>query len=147
MVGHALDHLRLAAGQLLMIENVGNLVCPAEFDLGEAHKVESCRSPRARTSREVSAHVPRRDVMVLNKVDLLPYLQFDVAAALANARRVNPRLRVLQLSATTGEGLPAWLAFLREGASQAADVAAAEGEALRHRAAHLQAQLAMRIPR
>jgi hydrogenase nickel incorporation protein HypB len=84
------------------------------------------------------------DLMVLNKVDLLPYLQFDVAAAVANARRVNPKIRVLQLSATSGEGMEPWLAFLREGAQRCGAGQASELQELRARLAQLQAQLGMR---
>src|SRR5512146_3345354 len=104
-----------------MIENVGNLVCPASFDLGEAHKVVILSVTEGEDKPLKYPHMLRpADVMALNKVDLPPYLQFDVEAAISNARRVNPSIRVLRLSATTGEGLEPWLAFLREGAAAAA---------------------------
>jgi hydrogenase nickel incorporation protein HypB len=86
-------------------------------------------------------------VMLLNKIDLLPYLQFDVAAAIANARRVNPDIRVLQVSATSGAGMEPWLAFLREGAAHAAARRADEIHELGHQLGQLQAQLGARIPR
>jgi hydrogenase nickel incorporation protein HypB len=129
MVGHALDHLEPADHSVVMIENVGNLVCPAAFDLGEAHKVvvlsvtEGEDKPLKYPDMFAAA-----SLMILNKCDLLPYLQFDVALCEANARRVNPAIEVLRVSATTGEGLEGWLAWLRAGAraaSQARAVAVA----------------------
>jgi hydrogenase nickel incorporation protein HypB len=142
MVGHALERLPLAPRQLLMIENVGNLVCPAGFDLGEAHKVVVLSVTEGEDKPLKYPHMFRAaDVMILNKIDLLPYLQFDVQAAIGNALRVNPKIRVLQLSATTGEGMPEWLAFLRQGALQAATGHAGELQALRQRVAQLEARL------
>lgn len=114
MVGHALDHLSPADGSVLFIENVGNLVCPAAFDLGEGARVailsvtEGEDKPLKYPDMFASA-----DLVLVNKVDLLPYLTFDVDLAIANARRVNPRVRVLKVSATSGEGFPAWLDWLR----------------------------------
>jgi hydrogenase nickel incorporation protein HypB len=143
MVGHALEQLPLASGQLLMIENVGNLVCPAGFDLGEAHKVVVLSVTEGEDKPLKYPHMFRAaELMILNKVDLLPYLQFDVEAAIANARRVNPHIRVLQLSATTGAGMEPWLAFLRAGALQAATAREGELQALRQRVAQLEARLA-----
>jgi hydrogenase nickel incorporation protein HypB len=114
MVGHALDRLPLEPGGLLFIENVGNLVCPAGFDLGEAHKVvvlsvtEGEDKPLKYPDMFAAA-----DVMLLNKSDLLPHLEFDVEACRAAALRVNPQIRILLVSARTGEGLGAfydWIA-------------------------------------
>jgi hydrogenase nickel incorporation protein HypB len=113
MIARALPRLALADGGLLFIENVGNLVCPAAFDLGEAHKVvilsvtEGEDKPLKYPDMFAAA-----DLMLLNKVDLLPYLHFDVARAIGYALRVNPRLQVIQTSATSGEGLDEWLAWL-----------------------------------
>ena len=113
MVGHALDDLPLAAGGLLFIENVGNLVCPAGFDLGEAHKVvvlsvtEGEDKPAKYPDMFAAA-----DLMLLSKADLLPHLEFDVAACLAEARRVNPALEILTVSAKTGAGLEAFYAWI-----------------------------------
>ncbi len=113
MVGHAMDHLALAAGGLLFIENVGNLVCPAAFDLGEAHKVvvlsvtEGEDKPLKYPDMFAAA-----DLMLLNKSDLLPHLDFDVGACIAAALRVNPRIRILTVSARTGEGLAAFRAWI-----------------------------------
>ncbi len=111
---------------LLLIENVGNLVCPAEFDLGEAHKVvifsvtEGEDKPLKYPGMFAAA-----DVLLLNKCDLLPHLSFDPALAEANARRVNPDLRLIRTSATTGEGLDAWCDWLRGHVPPAVDAPAA----------------------
>jgi hydrogenase nickel incorporation protein HypB len=114
MVGHALDDLPLDDGGVLFIENVGNLVCPAGFDLGEAHKVvvlsvtEGEDKPLKYPDMFAAA-----DLMLLNKIDLLPHLDFEVDAAIANARQINPSIRVLQVSARSGQGMEDWYAFLR----------------------------------
>ncbi len=116
MVGHAFERLGLEAGGLLFIENVGNLVCPAEFDLGEHHKVvilsvtEGEDKPLKYPNMFAAA-----DLMLLTKVDLLPHLSFDVAQCIEYARRVNPKIEVLQVSAKSGEGMDAWLAWLERG--------------------------------
>ena len=121
LVGHACEQLGARRDSLLLIENVGNLVCPAEFDLGEAHKVvilsvtEGEDKPLKYPNMFAAA-----DVMVLAKVDLLPYVSFDVARCIEYAKRVNPRIDVLQLSATTGAGMDAWLAWLERGVARAA---------------------------
>ena len=113
MVARALPRMALAEDSLLLIENVGNLVCPAAFDLGEAHKVvilsvtEGEDKPLKYPDMFAAA-----DLMLLNKTDLLPYLSFDVARAIGYALRVNPRLQVIQTSATSGDGLDQWLAWL-----------------------------------
>jgi hydrogenase nickel incorporation protein HypB len=120
MVGHALDKLQLADHTLLMIENVGNLVCPAAFDLGEAHKVAVLSVTEGEDKPIKYPDMFRAaSVMLLNKIDLLPYLTYDVNAAIGYARRVNPRIRVIQVSATTGAGMDEWLQFLRDGAKVA----------------------------
>jgi hydrogenase nickel incorporation protein HypB len=113
MLGLALDHLPLDQGGLLFIENVGNLVCPAAFDLGEAQKVvvlsvtEGEDKPLKYPDMFAAA-----DLMLLNKSDLLPHLDFDVSACLDAASRVNPRLQVLTVSARSGSGLPAFYAWI-----------------------------------
>ncbi|EAV40217.1 hydrogenase expression/formation protein hypB [Stappia aggregata IAM 12614] len=113
MVGHALERLPLEEGCVLFIENVGNLVCPAAFDLGEAAKVvilsvtEGEDKPLKYPDIFASA-----DLMILNKTDLLPHVDFCVGAAIKNVRRVNRKIQVLQVSARTGEGLDGWLAWL-----------------------------------
>ena len=124
MVGHAMDALPLARGGVLFIENVGNLVCPAGFDLGEAHKVvllsvtEGEDKPLKYPDMFAAA-----DLMLLNKIDLLPYLDFDVAACLAYARRVNPAIGVLQLSALRGQGMDDWLGWIERARQRAAGAA------------------------
>jgi hydrogenase nickel incorporation protein HypB len=103
-----------------MIENVGNLVCPASFDLGEAHKVvilsvtEGEDKPIKYPDMFAAAKL-----MLLNKCDLLPYLNFDVDAAIAFARRVNPHIEVIQTSSTSGAGMAEWLAWIEKGAAAA----------------------------
>jgi len=120
MVGHAFDKLGLQDNSILFIENVGNLVCPAAFDLGEAHKVAILSVTEGEDKPiKYPDMFAAADVMILNKIDLLPYLTFDVDAAIAFARRVNPGIRVIQLSATSGAGMDEWLAFLRRGLATA----------------------------
>jgi hydrogenase nickel incorporation protein HypB len=122
MVGHALDHLSLASGGLLFIENVGNLVCPAAFDLGEAHKVVVLSVTEGEDKPlKYPDMFAASDLMLLTKVDLLPHLEFDVRACLAAALRVNPRIEVLAISSRTGEGLAAFYAWI---AARAAEPAA-----------------------
>ncbi len=114
MIGHAFESLALSEGGVLFIENVGNLVCPAGFDLGEAHKVvvlsvtEGEDKPLKYPNMFAAA-----DLLLLNKIDLLPHLDFDVEQCLEYARRTNPDLAVLQLSARTGAGMTDWLDWLR----------------------------------
>lgn len=101
-----------------MVENVGNLVCPANFDLGEAHKVvifsvtEGEDKPLKYPDMFHAA-----DLMILSKCDLLPYLTFDVDLALKYARQINSELQTLQISATKGEGMQQWLDWITAGAA------------------------------
>jgi hydrogenase nickel incorporation protein HypB len=114
MVGHALDELLAEKSELLFIENVGNLVCPAAFDLGEARRVVILSVTEGEDKPLKYPDIfAGSDLMVLNKCDLLPYLEFDVAQCIDYARRINPRIQVLQLSATSGEGCEAWYQWLR----------------------------------
>jgi len=118
MVGHALDHLDPPAGSVVMIENVGNLVCPAAFDLGEAHKAVLLSVTEGEDKPlKYPDMFAASDVMVLTKCDLLPYVDFDLAQCEANARRINPHIRLLRVSAKSGEGLREWLDWIREGAA------------------------------
>ena len=136
-------HLNPAAhaGSLLFIENVGNLVCPALWDLGEHAKVvvlsvtEGDDKPLKYPDMFAAA-----SLMLINKIDLLPHVDFDVSRCVAAARRVNPHIEVLQLSATTGTGLDAWIGWLDERLSPAA--AAPSQAELLHRIAELEAALA-----
>jgi hydrogenase nickel incorporation protein HypB len=114
MLGEALRRLDPPSGSTLMIENVGNLVCPALFDLGEHTKVVIMSVTEGEDKPLKYPHMFRAsEVMVLSKLDLLPHLEFDVAACLAHARRVNPHLDIVQLSATRGDGLEDWYDLLR----------------------------------
>lgn len=113
MVHDATVRLELADNSLLFIENVGNLVCPASFDLGERHKVAVLSVTEGEDKPLKYPHMfAAADIMLLNKIDLLPYLHFDVEACIANAKQVNPNIHVIQVSATQGEGMDAWLAWL-----------------------------------
>ncbi|MCX7247327.1 MAG: hydrogenase nickel incorporation protein HypB [Burkholderiales bacterium] len=145
MVGHAMEQLDLQADSLLMIENVGNLVCPAAFDLGEAHKVVILSVTEGEDKPLKYPDMFRAaSLMLLNKIDLLPYLSFDVAAAIAYARRVNPRIRVIELSATSGVGMDEWLDFLRTGVISARAARQETVERLKQRIATLEARLQQR---
>lgn len=118
MTARALQQLDPPRGSVVMIENVGNLVCPALFDLGERAKVVVVSVTEGDDKPIKYPHMFRAsDLMILNKVDLLPYVQFDVDRCLACARRVNPRIRVLQVSATRGDHLEEWYEWLREHAA------------------------------
>ena len=120
MVGHAFDSLDPPEGAALFIENVGNLVCPAAFDLGETKRVvvlsvtEGEDKPLKYPDIFASA-----DLMLINKADLLPYVDFDVAACLAHARRVNPRLQAMTVSARSGAGLDGFLDWIETAAAGA----------------------------
>jgi hydrogenase nickel incorporation protein HypB len=128
MVGHAMGKLELPADSLLMIENVGNLVCPAAFDLGEAHKVVILSVTEGEDKPIKYPDMFRAaTLMLMNKCDLLPYLSFKVEAAIEFARRVNPGIEVIQVSATTGQGMDEWLAWLARGAELAAAQKAVAG--------------------
>ncbi|MES9934704.1 MAG: hydrogenase nickel incorporation protein HypB [Candidatus Sedimenticola sp. PURPLELP] len=114
MVGHALETLKPEDGGVLFIENVGNLVCPAAFDLGEAHKVAILSITEGEDKPvKYPDMFHAADLMLLNKIDLLPYLDFDVDKCIEYARRVNPKIKVIKTSATTGEGMDAWYQWIR----------------------------------
>lgn len=112
-VGHAIEDLNPEAGSLLFIENVGNLVCPAMFDLGETERVvvisvtEGDDKPLKYPYMFAGSHV-----CVINKIDLLPYVDSSLDRIRENALKVNPNLRFFPLSATTGEGLTPWVDYL-----------------------------------
>ncbi len=147
MVGHAMEKLDLTDESLLMIENVGNLVCPAAFDLGEAHKVVILSVTEGEDKPIKYPDMFRAaSLMLLNKIDLLPHLQYDVDAAIGFARRVNPKIRVIQLSATSGEGMDEWLAFLRNGVARASSVKLETVNHLKARITQLEAQLQQALP-
>ncbi len=115
MVSRALVQLDPPRKSVVMIENVGNLVCPALFDLGELAKVVIISVTEGDDKPLKYPHMFRASsVMILNKIDLLPYVQFDVEKCTTFARQVNPRLHIIQLSATRGDHLEDWYAWLRE---------------------------------
>jgi hydrogenase nickel incorporation protein HypB len=120
MVGHALEDLPLQRQSILFIENVGNLVCPAGFDLGEAGKVAilSVTEGDDKPLKYPDAFAASR-LMILSKIDLLPHVDFDVGRCIGHARAINPDIAVLQLSAKTGDGMGAWIDWLLTSASRA----------------------------
>jgi hydrogenase nickel incorporation protein HypB len=116
MVQQALHRLDPARDSVLMIENVGNLVCPAAFDLGEAHKVAVLSVTEGEDKPlKYSDMFHAASVMLLNKIDLLPYVSFDAGRCIEYARRVNPRIVVIRLSATRGDGMDEWLDWIQAG--------------------------------
>jgi hydrogenase nickel incorporation protein HypB len=125
MVGHAIDHLAPEAGGVLFIENVGNLVCPAAFDLGEAAKVAILSVTEGEDKPlKYPDMFQAAGLVILNKIDLAPHCDVDLDLYEANARRVNPTAEVLRVSARTGDGMAAWLAWIearRGAAAQAAE--------------------------
>jgi len=112
-VGHALMDLAAPDNSLLFIENVGNLVCPSAFDLGEAHKVvvlsvtEGDDKPLKYPDIFYAA-----DIMLVNKIDLLPYVDFNLERCKQFARQINPRIKIIKLSAKTGENFLEWTNLL-----------------------------------
>ncbi len=115
MVEKGLQALDPAQKSLLFVENVGNLVCPALFDIGESGRVVIISVTEGADKPLKYPHMFRTaDLMLVNKVDLLPYVDFDVQRAVEYARRARPDVRVLEVSATRGDGLDAWYQWLRE---------------------------------
>jgi hydrogenase nickel incorporation protein HypB len=113
LVRTGMSRLGTPANGVLFIENVGNLVCPAGFDLGEAHKVVIVSVTEGEDKPlKYSGMFAASALMVVTKTDLLPHLDFDVDRLIANARRINPTIGVLKLSAKTGEGMDRWLHWL-----------------------------------
>jgi hydrogenase nickel incorporation protein HypB len=116
MVEQAIQKLELKNDSLLLIENVGNLVCPAGFDLGEAHKVVIFSVTEGEDKPLKYPDMFRAaDLMLLSKCDLLPHLDFDADLAVAHARRVNPDIQVIRVSAGSGAGMSEWLEWIRAG--------------------------------
>ena len=142
MVRRALDQLDPADGSLLLVENVGNLVCPAAFDLGEAHKVAILSVTEGEDKPlKYPDMFHAADLLLINKTDLLPYVDFDVDAAIGYARRVRPDIEVMRVSASTGAGFDDWLAWLERGVLAARARRDASVQALRRRVAELEAAL------
>ncbi len=143
MVGHALERLALADERLLLIENVGNLVCPAAFDLGEHHKVVILSVTEGEDKPlKYPDMFHAADLLVLNKIDLLPHLRFDVARCIEYARRVKPDIGVLQVSATSGEGMDEWIGWVESGMRAASAARRGVVDGLQRRIAELEAELA-----
>lgn len=113
MIADAAPRLALENRGILFIENVGNLVCPAGFDLGERHKVAVLSVTEGEDKPLKYPHMfAAASLMLLNKVDLLPYLDFNVEQCIAYAREVNPTIEIMLISATKGDGMDAWLDWL-----------------------------------
>jgi hydrogenase nickel incorporation protein HypB len=118
-VMHGTDSFDLDSLDVLMIENVGNLVCPAAFDLGEHHKVTVLSVTEGEDKPLKYPQMFRNStVMLLNKTDLLPYLDFDINKCKEYARRINPAITIFEVSARSGEGMEAWYRWLGEGVAR-----------------------------
>jgi hydrogenase nickel incorporation protein HypB len=115
VIEKALGGIDLDAVDLLIVENIGNLVCPAEFDIGEDKRVVVLSVTEGEDKPAKYPLMFRQcDALLLNKIDLLPYLDYDTALALRSIDQIHPGMPVFQLSAKSGEGLEPWLAWLRE---------------------------------
>jgi len=113
MIERALDDWKLEELDLLLMENVGNLVCPSSYDLGEAAKIVVLSVTEGEDKPlKYPAIFYKSELLVLNKIDLLPHVVFDIAAARENARRVHPGMEIVEVSCTTGAGLGQWRAWL-----------------------------------
>jgi len=114
MVGRALEGWDLAVLDILFIENVGNLVCPALFDLGEAVRIVLASVTEGADKPAKYPHMfSRADVVLVSKTDLLPYVDFDVGRHAADVRQLSPGARLMQVSAVTGDGMQAWYDWLQ----------------------------------
>jgi hydrogenase nickel incorporation protein HypB len=115
MVGHGLEHFDLDAVEMLMIENVGNLVCPASFDLGEDFKVSLLSVTEGEDKPLKYPQMFRAsEIMLINKIDLLPHVRFDVVKCREYAERVHPGIKIFEVSCYSGEGLDQWYGWLKE---------------------------------
>ena len=115
MLENGLKELQPPSDSVVMIENVGNLVCPALFDLGEHHKVAILSVTEGEDKPAKYPHMFRAaNIMILNKIDLLPHLSFDVDACIKHAQSVNPNIKVFQVSATSGEGMGIWYQWIKD---------------------------------
>lgn len=118
MVGHAVQHLTPADGSILVIENVGNLICPAAFDLGEHCRVALISVTEGEDKPlKYPQMFESSQVVIINKCDLLPHLSFDLERCRENIRRINPQAAIFELSATTGDGMGEWLQWLQQQAA------------------------------
>ncbi len=145
MVGHAIERLAPANESLFLIENVGNLVCPAAFDLGEHHKVAILSVTEGEDKPLKYPDMFRAaEVMLLNKCDLLPYLDFNADLAEENARRVNPDITIFRVSATSGDGMSAWISWIEAGLEAQRSKHGESVDSLKKRIAELERQLGHR---
>ncbi len=142
-VGHALEHLAPADDSVLFIENVGNLVCPAAFDLGEAHKVVVLSVTEGEDKPlKYPDMFAASSLMLLAKIDLAPHVNFDRRRAIEYARRIRPGIEVIEVSATRGDGMDAWVKWVRRGAEAARERRRDDVAALKRRIAELEAKAA-----
>ena len=115
MVGHGIESFDLLSTELLLIENVGNLVCPAVFDLGEDYKVVVLSVTEGEDKPLKYPHMFQvSDLLLINKIDLLPHLNFNLEACIAFAKDVNPNIEIIEMSCSEGTGMEAWYEWLRE---------------------------------
>lgn len=129
MVMRGLREPRPGTGSVVMIENIGNLVCPALFDLGETARVAILSVTDGDDKPAKYPHMFQgSDLIVLNKIDLLPYVDFDVERSIAQARALNSDIEVIQVSARTGDGLDDWYDWIRRQAEAARERAFAAGD-------------------
>ncbi len=114
MITAVLPEFDLSEVDILFIENVGNLVCPSSYDLGQSTKITILSVPEGNDKiTKYPTMFSRTDLVVLNKIDLLPYLNFDVEKAKEELQTINPIAKMINVSSTTGEGFDAWLDFIR----------------------------------
>ena len=115
MIREAIEKIDLGALDVLIVENVGNLVCPVEFDIGEHFKVMLLSTPEGDdkpVKYPLIFHESR--LLLINKMDLLPYVNFDVEKLREESLKINPHLEIIEISCKTGEGLPSWFHWLEE---------------------------------
>ncbi len=125
MIERALEKWSLEDLDVLLIENVGNLVCPSSYDLGEESKIVLLSVTEGEDKPlKYPSIFHKAALLVLTKVDLLPYVPFDIEAAKVNARSVHPEMEILEVSCSTGKGMDGWLAWLRQRAAAAVQTAA-----------------------
>ena len=115
MIAATLPEFDLDEFDILFIENVGNLVCPSGYDLGQHHKVAVLSVPEGNDKiPKYPQMFMRTELVLLNKVDLLPYLDFDVDMAIEDLKGINPESKLLQLSATTQQGMDQWYSWIEK---------------------------------
>jgi hydrogenase nickel incorporation protein HypB len=127
MIERALEPWPLESLDVLFIENVGNLVCPASYDLGEEAKIVLLSVTEGEDKPlKYPSIFHKSSLLILTKIDLLPYVPFDIEAAEANARQVNPEIEIIRVSCSTGEGMEAWRTWIEKRRRSHASAVAAE---------------------